>query len=240
MAPREGHLDAMKKVFGYLKKYHRGRVVVDPSFHTPPKLLDLVDHQWTKMYPNATKEIPYDMPVPKGGTTCIMCYIDTDHAHDKITQRSVTGILLFINNTPIKWYSKCQCTVETSTYGSKMVVVHIACEMIMEIWYGLHMLGMPLDSLVLLLGDNLSVITSTTVPSSSLKKKHQAICYHRVCKCVAARIIKFAHNDTKDNLIDCLTKPLVNETFLKHISSMLFCQVDHNLSVTHEESHQDS
>jgi len=53
-----------------------------------------------------------------------------------------------------------------------MVAVHIASELILEMWYKLRMLGVPVEGPVMLLGDNLSVILSTTIPSSVLKKKH--------------------------------------------------------------------
>jgi hypothetical protein len=32
MAPREGHLDMMKRVFGYLKNFPKGKIVVDHSY----------------------------------------------------------------------------------------------------------------------------------------------------------------------------------------------------------------
>ena len=31
-APREGHLDAMKRVFGYLKKFNKGAIIIDPKY----------------------------------------------------------------------------------------------------------------------------------------------------------------------------------------------------------------
>ena len=48
-------------------------------------------------------------------------YVDTDHAHDLVTRRSIMGIRLMMNNSPVKWVSKCQKAVETSTYGSQRV-----------------------------------------------------------------------------------------------------------------------
>jgi hypothetical protein len=44
-------------------------------------------------------------------------YVDADDAHDLVTGRSITGILVMLNYTPIRWVSKRQKTVETSTYG---------------------------------------------------------------------------------------------------------------------------
>jgi len=88
-------------------------------------------------------------------------------------------------------------------------------------------MGVPVDGLVLLLGDNLSVVLSTMVPSSTLKKKYQAICYHCVRECVAANIIRFAHIDSIDNIADVLTKPLPNDLFFNLVRPCLFCQPHH-------------
>jgi hypothetical protein len=50
----------------------------------------------------------------------------------------------------------------------------------------LRSLGVALDGPVLILGDNMSGVLNTTVPSSVLKKKHNAIAYH----CVRGYCIK--------------------------------------------------
>jgi hypothetical protein len=57
-------------------------------------------------------------------------YVDADNAHDLVTRRSITGILVIINNTPIRRISKFQKTVETSTYGSELVASRVATELI--------------------------------------------------------------------------------------------------------------
>ena len=49
---------------------------------------------------------------------------------------------------------------------------------------------------------------NTTRPESTLKKKHNAIAYHRVCKAVAAGIIHITKVPIETNLADMLTKPL--------------------------------
>ena len=58
-----------------------------------------------------------------------------------------------------------------------------------------------------MLGDNMAVILNTTVPSSQLKKKHNAVGYHRVREAHAAKVLKFAHVPKKENVADKLTKP---------------------------------
>jgi hypothetical protein len=104
-------------------------------------------------------------------------YVDAHHAPDLVTRRSITGILVMINNSPIRWISKRQNTVETSTYGSELVASRVATELILEIRYMLRSLGLALDGPELMLGDNMSVVLNTAVASSILKKQHNAIAY---------------------------------------------------------------
>ena len=221
-APREGHLKAVLRIFGYLKKFYKGKLLIDPVLpdHLAYPFDDL--STWRDLYPDAIEEIPQDSPKPKGPKVRITIWVDADHARDKVTCRSVTGILVMINNTIVKTYSKRQSTVEASTYGSELVAARIATDIAVEIRYTLQMLGVPIDGSTLLLGDNKSVVLNTTVPSSALKKKHCAIAYHRVREAVAARIIRFCHIDTQLNIADVLTKPLSNPIFHFLVKPMLF------------------
>jgi hypothetical protein len=112
------------------------------------------------------------MPTPKGRPARITVYVNADHAHNQLTRQSVSGVIMFVNNMPIRWICKRQKTVETSTYGSELVAGRMAMDLIVAIRYELRMLGVPLDGPALLLGDNMSVDLNTTVSSSVLKKKH--------------------------------------------------------------------
>jgi hypothetical protein len=54
-------------------------------------------------------EIPDGSPEPnKNKVVQVTSMFDADHAHCEVTRRSVSGILVFINSTPVKWYSKCK------------------------------------------------------------------------------------------------------------------------------------
>ena len=78
----------------------------------------------------------------------------------------------------------------------------------MDVRYKLRMLGVPVEGTSALLGDNQSVITSCSLPSSNLKKKHNAIAYHRIREAVAAGVVKLFYINSKYNLADALTKAL--------------------------------
>jgi hypothetical protein len=91
------------------------------------------------------KKIPNDLPTPKGPKVRMTVYVDADHAHDLVTRRSITGILVMLNNTLFRWVSKRQKTVETSKYGSELVASRIATELTLEVRYMLQSLGVVLD-----------------------------------------------------------------------------------------------
>jgi hypothetical protein len=148
------------------------------------------------------------MPEPKGKEVQITVYKDADGASDVVTRRSVTGILVLVNSFPVKYYCKRQNTVESSTYGLELVAARIAVDLLVEMRYKLRMLGVPIRQRSMMYGDNMSVVLNTTLPSSALKKKHNAIAYHRVREAVAAGIVEFEHIPTEENIADCLTKPL--------------------------------
>lgn len=150
--------------------------------------------------------------------------VDADHAHDKMMRRLVTGVIMLINNMPIKWMSKRQKTVKTSTYGSKLVAARIAVDLVIEYRHTLRMLGTPVVGPALMLGNNKSVMLNTSTPSSMLKKKHLSIAYRRVREAIAARACSFAHVSSESNLSDCLTKPLCNIKFHNCVKPLLFRQ----------------
>ena len=223
MAPREGHMLAMHRVFGYLRQRPKGKILIDISHpHVRKKIDTSINHDWIGFYPDAVEDIPSDKPKPKGGLCTLTCFVDADHARDKLTRRSVTGILILLNNTPISWYSKRQKTVESSTYGSELVASRIAVEMMIALRYFISMLGCQLEPSSMLLGDNMAVVLNTTIPSSALKKKHQACNYHKVRESIAAGFIKFAHIRSEENVADLLTKPLPRIIFERLTSECLF------------------
>ena len=206
-APRVGHLKRVKRIFGYLRNFRKTAIKfrTDVPDYSDFKT-DYVKQDWTYAYGNCKEEIPTDAPIPKGKKVRITVFADANLMHDKVTGRSCTGLLTLLNKTPIDWYSKRQATVESATYGSEFVAARIAAEQIMDLRYTLRMFGCEMDGPAYLFGDNLSVITNSTIPSSTLKKRHNAIAYHRVREAIAAGIVIFLKIKGTENPADILTK----------------------------------
>jgi hypothetical protein len=102
MLPREGHLKAVKRILSYLKTFPKGRVIIDTSY-PDHSLYPVEDHSnWMELYPDSGEEIPKDFPPEKGARVRMTVYVDTDHAHDLVTRRSITGIIVILNDMPIR------------------------------------------------------------------------------------------------------------------------------------------
>ena len=111
--------------------------------------------------------------------------------HCLATGKSLTGCLHFVNKTPVDWYSKKQATMETATYGSEFVAAKTATEQIMDIRQTLRYLGAPIGAKSFLFGDNRSVVTISTLPHSTLTKRHNILAFHRVREAIAAKFMAF-------------------------------------------------
>jgi hypothetical protein len=219
--PREGHYNAIIRVFGYLKHHKKYRVKFDTKQFTFQGL-EFTDYDWSRHYHDAAEEIPDDMPTPITDNIQITVFSDASHASDLVTRRSVTGILLFINLTLIRSYCKRQNTIELATYGSEFVAARIAIELIIEYRYKLRMIGIQVKKPAILLLDNESVFKNATLPSSALKKKHNAIAYHKVHEAVAAGIVRIAYIPSSYNRADILTKPLNPYEYYNLLKQILF------------------
>ena len=90
---------------------------------------------------------------------------------------------------------------QTATYGSEFMAARTASEQIIDLRYTLRMMGIPLDGPSWMFGDNQSVVTSSTLPHSVLKKRHNMLAYHRVREAIAAVILKFFHISGKLTLV---------------------------------------
>ncbi len=117
---------------------------------------------------------------------------------------------------------KATNTVETSTFGSEFIALKIATKLIQALRYKLRMMGVALDGPANVFCDNNSVVINSSIPESTLKKKHVSICYHRTREACAMKMIRIAHEGTTTNLADCLTKNLPGPTLMGLLHRILY------------------
>jgi hypothetical protein len=219
--PRHGHLEAVYHIFAYLDKHEKSSIVFDPADpYFDPVAFQEVD--WSEFYGDVVEELPPKMPKPMGNAVNITCFVDANHAGNVVTRRSHTGILIYLQNTPIIWHSRRQNTVETSTFGSEFVALRNARDLIVALRYKLRMFGVPINGPAKTYCDNQGVVKNVSIPESVLSKKHNAINYHAVREAVAARIMQVAKEDGDSNLADLLTKPLTESRRVTLLRSILY------------------
>ena len=225
-APRAGHLARARRVYGYLAKMKHAVIRIrtdEPDYSDLPTQ----DFDWDfSVYGKVTEMKPDDAPEPLGLSVVLTHYVDANLYHDMITGRSVTGILHFINQTPIDWYSKKQATVETATYGSEFVAARTCVEQILDLRHTLRYLGVPIRDKSFMFGDNKSVVDSGTIPHAKLHKRHTALSFHRVREAIAAGIIGFYFLPGELNPADILSKHWAYQAIWPQLQAILFWQGD--------------
>ena len=226
VAPRKGHLDRVKRIYGYLCKMRHASIRVrteEPDYSDIPS----PEYDWAyTAYGNVEEVLPKDAPEPLGKRVTSTCYVDANLHHDMITGRSVTGILHLLNKTPIQWYSKKQGTVETATYGSELVAARIATEQIIELRLTLRYLGVPLNEKTYMFGDNKSVVDGSSRPHAKLHKRHTALSFHRVREAIASKMLTFTFIPGSINPADILSKHWANHKIWPMLQPLLFWQGD--------------
>lgn len=208
MNPREGHIEALYLIFHYLWKHPKKRLVMDPAIpnidQTAFNNTDL--KAWETFYGDVEEAMPPRMPEPLGPPVYTGGFVDSDHASNVITRRSHTGIMIFLMSALMSSFSKKQNTVESSTYGSELVALRIARDQIVAMRIKLRSIGVNVESATDVFCDNMGVVKNTSVPESTLSKKHNSINYHVIREAAAAGILRVGKEDTMTNKADAMTK----------------------------------
>jgi len=225
-APRRGHLEHLKHVYGYIAKMRSAMIRVRTE---QPDYSDLPDFQydWAQSVYGELEELkPTDAPEPLGNFVTLTHYVDANLMHDMITGKSVTGILHLINKMPLDWFSKKQSTVETATYGSEFVAARTCVEQIIELRTTLRYLGVPICDKSYMFGDNQSVVNSSMQVHAKLHKRHTMLSFHRVREAIAAGIVYFHFISGQSNPADILSKHWGYSQIWPRLKALLFWHGD--------------
>ena len=211
-SPRTGHLQQALHIIKYLDIHQGNELTFDPDEYVFTETeLEETRNKYKAMkqiYVDAKEDLPTNAPTPLGEPVQVNCFVDSDHAGDRLTRRSHTGIIIYLNKSPVSWYSKKQSTVESSTFGSEFVALRLAVEQVISLRYKLRMLGIPIEGHANMFCDNESVFKNASIAESRLTKKHNSVCFHRVCESVASGITMPYKVHSDYNLADILTKSL--------------------------------
>ena len=152
------------------------------------------------------EEDPNKIPEPLGRALYVGCFVDAEHCGNVITRRLYSGTLLSVNNALFKSSRMRQNTVQSSTFGSEIVALRIARDMIVDIRIKFKCFEVPLARPENVCCDNNEVVKNTSISESTLSKKHNAINYHCMRDAAAAGILRVWKEDTAKDLADPLMK----------------------------------
>ena len=220
----------LTEISGRIVFYSKIPDIYEKLFHPSYK------SEWEEFYPDAEEEIPRNDPPPRGNRVYGGCYVGADHSGNLLTRRSHTEIIIFVNNSPIIWYSKRQNTVDSSSFGSEFIVSQIATEMIEVLRYKLRRFGVPINGPADVFCDNQAVVTNLIIPSSVLKKKQNSICYHRVREAHIAGMIRVGWISDEYNKSDIGTKKTIPTKRRYKLLNYIF---NEKVSTITKESHGD-
>jgi hypothetical protein len=224
---REGHFEDLIRIFEYLHKYPNLGIMVtkDTIEVIHDEETEIKTQSYLKLirayYPDAQSEIDKEWPPPMGKPIHASIYLDSDHAGNRKDRRSITGLILFLNKMPYRWFSKRQTCVEASTFGAEFSAVRTGVEEAIAITHTCRSMGIPLDGPVEIFCDNKSVVDNGTIPGSALKKKQTSIAFHMVRESQAAGICILRHIPGTENPADILTKSLPSPVYWKHVRNFM-------------------
>ena len=198
-------------IFSFLKKKPKLSLYLDPRYpDIDYGLFKSNPSEFHEMYRDAEEQLPHMLPKPRGLQFKTTAFVDASHASNKVTRRSHTGFIIFLNRAPIIWYSKRQNTVESSAFSAEFIALKCVTEYIQALRFKLRMFGLVIDEATNIFVYNESVVKNCTKVESVLNKKHNSIAYHYVRWCVAASIVTVAWIASEENIADALTKRLTS------------------------------
>ena len=110
----------------YLDKYYRKTIIIDPMIPKVDTLMEIETNWLQNIYGKYNQEeIPVNTLEPLGKLMSVNVFIGESNTGDKLNYQSHTGIIIYVNNTPIDWFSKIKNTVETSTFGAELIAARI-------------------------------------------------------------------------------------------------------------------
>ena len=160
--PREGRLAQVFHIFAYLKKHHNSAVVFNLSY-PDVKVDTFLKQDWKCFYGDVKETTPLNIPKPLVNEVVMRCFVDSDHAGEKLRRRSHYGFTIFFQMAPIYYCSDRQNTVDTSTFGSDFMAMKLVCEYICGLQYKLRMMGIPFSDPFFVFGYNKLVLYNTTL-----------------------------------------------------------------------------
>ena len=180
---KKGTLGSVSKSIWIIKEENNWWVVVDHHWKSLVEGIDDLYKDYTNIfvefYPDAADDIYTNILESNIDKLEITEFLDSDHAHDKITCIKITVLMIMTGRTSVFYTRKRQGEIETSAKSGGFWPMKTALEEFHSVIYMLHFKRVKAKYDSFLCDDNRGVIHSSTISDILLKKKHVAITHNR-------------------------------------------------------------
>jgi hypothetical protein len=161
------------------------------------------------------------------GEAHLVGYSDSDHAGDIDASKSTSGILLFFDKCLVSWQSVKQQVVALSSCEAEYIVVSTASAQALWLVRLLSdLLGRDTGAVELRV-DSKSALVLAKNPVFHERSNHIRVRYHFIRGCLEEGNFKACYINTKDQLVNLLTKPLGRTKFFELCSRIGMIQLSH-------------
>ena len=113
---------------------------------------------------------------------------------------------IYFNGTTVAYFLKKKETVQTAIYGTEFLAARKCLEQVVELRNYLRYLGVPINSISYVIGDNKSMIDSAIFSFLKLHKRHHILSYHYVRSILVAKFVNLSHLSSENNATDIVSK----------------------------------
>jgi len=182
-------------IVGFLGRYSHA-----PTQHHWKAAIRILRHLKT----SSSKGILY----PRGFSTGLQAYSDSDFAACPDTRRSTSGSIIFYNSAPISWQSRRQRNVVTSTHAAEYIAAFQTTLLLKSISNFLTELGHAQTDPIPLYMDNAAAISTAKAKYPTPTSRHIDVKFHWLREQVKQKFILPTHIPSAQNPADLLTKAL--------------------------------
>ena len=123
-ATREVHMGEILQIFAFL--YGKPRLTLYMDLVLPRLNYSVHKNypsEFKEYYRDAEEEMPHQMPRLRGRLVVKSAFVDAYNGANRVTRRSQSGYVLFVNREQVKWMRKRQQTVEISAFSSEFIAL---------------------------------------------------------------------------------------------------------------------
>ena len=172
-----------------------------------------------RIYAYLNKTIHLGVKIDKNKDFQLNVFVDASFAQDPDERKSTSGLIIFLDNTPIYWRSKKQSLVAKSTMEAELIALETAVTEIIWIKNLLEELNFK-QQCIPIYCDNIAAIEFATQQNINSRNKHIDIRKCFVKDHIKKNTIKLIYVSTEDNIADIFTKSLSKVKFNKFVGKM--------------------